>query len=143
MNEYKKPLPKIREEVKEFWEGCKRHELLIQKCKDCGTYRFPPQLMCPECNSVDKYWSRVSGKGKVHSFIIVRRTKDISVRSPLRGFDYPYAVVLIELPDAGGVHIVSNMIDCEMEEIKIGMPVEVVFDDVSEEIALPKFRPSL
>ena len=142
MSEYQKPLPKARGEGKEFWEGCKRHELLIQKCKKCGSFRFPPQPMCSECKSMEIEWSKVSGKGNVHSFIIVRKTKDISVRSPLRGFDYPYAVVLIELPGAGGVHMVSNMVDCELEEIKIGMPVEVVFDDVTEEITLPKFKPS-
>ena len=141
MAEYQKPLPRVSERTKEFWEGCKRHELRVQKCSDCGQYRFPPLFMCPKCNSVNAEWSKVSGKGKIYSFIIPHRAAPGEL--PARGFDYPYAVVLVELPDAGGVRIASNMVDCDLNDIKIGMPVEVVFDDVTDEITLPKFKPSL
>ncbi len=141
MAEYQKPLPRISEQTKGFWEGCKRHELLIPKCNDCGAYRFPPRVMCPECNSTNVEWSKVSGRGKVYSFIIPHR--QAPGEFPARGFDYPYAVVLVELPDAGGVRIASNLVDCELDNIKIGMPVDVVFDDVTDKVTLPKFRPSL
>ena len=70
MAEHQRPLPRVRELTKEFWAGCKKHELRIQRCKDCGKYRFPPQIMCPSCNSMNAEWGKVSGKGRIYSFII-------------------------------------------------------------------------
>lgn len=142
-NEYRRPLPKISETTRPFWEGCKRHELLIQRCGDCGTYRFPPRPMCPKCNSMNSGWSKVSGKGEIFSFIVVPGFK--LQAAPMGSWPedgYPINVVIVELPDAGGVHIVSNLVECRSEEIKVGMPVKVVFEDVTEEITLPKFRPA-
>jgi len=133
MADYNKPLPKITWETREFWEGCKRHELLIQRCKDCGTYRHYPRPICPNCSSWNVEWAKISGKGKVYTYIVAHR--------PFHpGFvdDAPYAVVVVELED--GVRLVSNIIDRKPEDIYIGMPVEVVFDDVTEGITLPRFR---
>ena len=138
MADYKKSIPRIKELTKEFWGGTKKRELRIQRCKDCGTYCFPPQLMCPKCNSLNLEWSKVSGDGKVYSFIIPNRQAPADM--PARGFEYPYAVILVELPDAGGVRIASNIVDCEIGDIKIDMPVKVVFEDITDEITLPKFR---
>jgi hypothetical protein len=138
---YEKPLPVIREETKEFWEGCRRHELLIQRCKECQTYRFPPRPLCHQCQSGNVEWARSSGKGTLYSFTILQHAKN-SPLYPVFTKEAPYAVILVELPDVGGLHMVSNILDCKLEDIKIGMPVEVVFDDVTEEITLPKFKPS-
>ena len=140
MTEYEKPLPRTNELTKQFWEGCKKRELLFQRCKDCGTYRFPPQLMCYKCSSINTEWSKVSGKGIVYSFIIPCRPSPGEL--PARGFEYPYAVVLVELSDAGRVRLASNMVDCKLEDIKIDMPVEVTFVDVTDEVTLPMFRPA-
>lgn len=140
MSKYEKPLSIPHLDTKEFWEGCKRHKLLVQQCKECGTYRFPPRPMCHACTSTNMEWIKVSGKGIVHSWVMVR---DSAYRPVHPGFakDRPYPILLIELPDAGGVHMISNIVDCSPENIKIDMPVEVVFDDVTDEITLPKFRP--
>jgi uncharacterized OB-fold protein len=96
--------------------------------------------MCHECNSTNIEWVKVSGKGNVHSWIVVR---DSSYRPLHPGFakDRPYAILLVELPDAGGVHMISNIVGCNPEDLKIGMLVEVAFEDVTDEITLPKFRP--
>ncbi len=139
MPEYQKAIPRVNELTKGFWEGCKQHELRIHKCKNCGSHRFPPRLMCPDCNSTNVEWSKVSGRGKIYSFIIPHAPGP--GEPPARGFDYPYAVLLVELPDAG-VRIPSNIVDCEINDIRVGMPVEVVFEDITPEITLPKFRPS-
>ena len=72
MAEYKKPLPVPDNDTKEFWEGCKRHELLIQKCNKCSTYRYPPRSICPNCFSEDSIWEKVSGKGQVYTFTVAR-----------------------------------------------------------------------
>lgn len=142
MTKSEKPIPIPHLDTKEFWEGCKRHELLIQKCRECGSYRFPPRPMCHECNSTNAEWVKVSGKGNVYSWIVVR---DSPYRPAHPDFAKirPYIVVLVELPDAGGVRLISNLVDCNPEGIKIDMPVKVVFDDITNEVTLPRFRPAV
>lgn len=135
MTEYNKPLPKASEESAEFWKGCKRHELLIQRCRQCGTYRHYPRPMCPECNSMDVEWVKVSGKGKVYTWATAHRAFHEGLANEI-----PYAVVIIQLEE--GVRLTSNIVDCKLEDLYIGMPVEVIFDDVTGEVTLPKFKPT-
>ena len=133
MTNYNKPLPRITSLTKEFWEGCKRHELLIQRCKDCGTYHHYPRSMCPDCGSWNAEWAKVSGRGKVYTYIVA-----VQPFHPAFSGDVPYAVAIVELEE--GVRMVSNIMDCGPDDIYIGMPVEVVYDDVTEEVTLPKFK---
>lgn len=114
-----------------FWEGVKRHELVFQRCKECGTWRHPPRPMCPNCQSLEVEWVPSSGKGTVYSWVIYRE-------APHSAFTAPYGVVLVELDE--GIRFVTNMVETNPEEIRIGMPVEVVFDDVDKDLVLPKFR---
>ena len=141
---YEKPLPRFHNRyAKDFYDGCKRSVLLIQRCKDCGKFRFPPQPMCPHCNSLQQEWAPVSGRGKVYTFTVIPGFQPRAVPMATWPADgYPINVALIELPDANGVHIVSNVIGCDAKDIKAGMPVQVVFDKVTDEITLPKFRPA-
>jgi len=125
------PMPPILWENTGFWEGIKRHELVFQKCKDCGTIVHPPRPMCPQCHSLEKEWAPSRGKGEVHSRVTY-------LESPHPSFKAPYSVVLVELDE--GPRLVSNMVDVEPDDIQIGMAVEVVFDDISEELTLAKFR---
>lgn len=135
MADYGKPLPQVRRETRGFWEGCKRHELLIQRCEDCGTYRHYPRPMCACCGSWNVEWAKATGKGRVYSYIVTHQ-----LFHPAFFDDVPYAVVIVELEE--GVRMVSNIVDCGPDEVYIGMPVEVVFDDVTEEVTLPRFRSS-
>lgn len=141
---YDRPLPRFHSEgSREFYEGARNHELRIQQCLSCGRFRFPPQPMCPECHSLESAWTPVNGRGIVHTFTVVRHFEPRSV--PMFSWpadQYPIVVVIVELPDAGNVHIVSNMVDCDPDELRVGMGVEVVFDDVTDEVTLPKFRPA-
>jgi uncharacterized OB-fold protein len=114
-----------------FWEGVKEHQLVFQRCKECSTWVHPPRPACPKCRSLEKEWAPSSGKGTVYSFVTY-------LESPSPSFKVPYSVVLVELEE--GIRLVSNMVDIKPEEIYIGMPVEVVFDDITEELTLPKFR---
>jgi len=125
------PMPPILWDNMGFWEGIKRHELVFQKCKECGTWLHPPRPVCPNCRSFEKEWARSTGKGTIHSWVTY-------LESPHPSFKAPYSVVLVELDE--GVRLVSNMVDIKPEEISIGMPVEVVFDDIAEGLTLPKFR---
>ncbi len=134
MQQYNKPLPFVYDETRPFWEGTKRHELLIQRCNDCGQFRFYPRTSCIFCLSDNTEWVKVSGKGRVYSFTIAERPA-----RPAFADDVPYNVAIVELEE--GVRMTTNIIDCENGDIKVDMPVEVVFDDVTPEITLPKFRP--
>ena len=135
MATYEKPLPIINEDTAPYWEYCKKHELRMQKCKECENIRFPVSIVCPECHSMEAEWVKLSGKGKIYSFIVFRQAYHPAYKN-----DIPYAVAIIELEE--GPRMESTITGCKMEDIQVGMPVEVIFDDVTEEIALPKFRPA-
>ena len=125
------PAPTIHPDNEGFWEGVKRQELVLQRCQGCGTWSHPPRPMCPKCRSSEREWAPASGRGTVHSWVTYRD-------SPHPGFQAPYSVVLVELEE--GVRMVSNLVDVKPEAVTIGMPVEVVFDRVTDEVLLPKFR---
>lgn len=129
-----KPIPRIDELSRHYWEAAKQHELVLQKCQDCGHYRYPPGETCPFCLSDGLKWVKASGRGTVYTWTVFHQ-----VYHPAFEKDIPYAVVTVELEE--GPRLLTNMVDCEVGAINIGMPVEVVFDDITEEITLPKFRP--
>jgi uncharacterized protein len=131
---YAKPLPQVTPEMKPFWDAARRHELVVQRCTGCGTHRFPARDICSRCLSRDAAWTPVSGRGSVFSWAIMHQ-----VYHPGFAAEVPYAVVVIELDE--GARLVSNLVDCAPADIRAGMPVEVVFDDVAPDVSLPKFRP--
>ena len=133
--EYRKPLPRPDEDSQEFWEAVKRHEFRLQRCLDCGTYRFPPRRLCNNCLSENSEWSLASGKGEVYSHVVFHQ-----VYHPAFADEVPYTVATIQL--AEGPKMYSNIVGCRPDEIRIGMPVEVCFDDVTAEVTVPRFRPS-
>ena len=128
------PLPIPNEDSRQYWEASQKDQFLVQRCKDCGRYRFPPQLMCPHCWSENTEWLESSGIGTVYTFGVVRRAIQ-----PRWSDKIPYVVALVELNE--GPKIFTNIMECEPEEVAIGMQVEVIFDHVTPDIALPKFRP--
>jgi uncharacterized protein len=130
---YTKPLPNPSSITAPFWQGTKRHELLTQRCKDCRQYIFYPRSHCPHCFSLALEWLKCSGRGKVYSYTIIRR-------AALPGFaqDVPYILAIIELEE--GPRLTSNIVGCKPEEVRIDMPVMAVFEDVTPEVTLVKFR---
>ncbi len=134
MSEYTKPLPIPSVESKPFWEGCKRDELLLPRCNQCASYWFPATATCPECLSTDWEWTRSSGRGRIYSFGVYHRVYHQGFRN-----DVPYVVVVVQLDE--GPRLVSNLVDCVLEEIQCDMPVEVIFEDVTDDTTLYKFSP--
>ena len=112
----------------EFWQSLRRHELVVQQCDDCGTFRHTPEFLCYNCHSYNFHWQKVSGKGVVFSYVNV-----VYPVHPASRDKVPFNIVLVELPDAGNVRMLGNMVDCEYKDIHIGMPVEVVYEDHPEE----------
>ena len=132
MTEYKKPIPTPDGDSKTFWDGCSEGKLLIQKCNDCDKHIFYPREVCPHCMSDQINWVEASGKGKVYSYTIARRAAHPSFKE-----DVPYVVALIELEE--GVRLMSNIVNCNVEEVRCDMAVKVLFQE-QEGMVLPKFE---
>ena len=129
------PLPQPESDF--YWEKCKAHELWLRHCKSCDSAYFYPRDICPECFSRDTDWVQSSGRGILYAFTIVHRGPVPAFRDRA-----PYVAALVELE--GGVRMPTNLVDVEPDptNIKIGMAVQVTFDDLNENISLPKFRPA-
>jgi uncharacterized OB-fold protein len=127
-------LPVPDAESAAFWDGAREGKLLIRRCLECGHRHFYPRHHCPECWSTNVEWHSASGRGRVYSYTVVYQNETPPFRDRL-----PYIVAVIELEDV--VRMVSTLIECTPEAVHVGMPVEVVFDRVTQEIALPRFRP--
>jgi uncharacterized OB-fold protein len=134
--EPRKPLPHITPETQEFWDGAKAGELLLQRCDECSHVYFPPRPFCPRCASREVSSFKASGHGRLHSYVINHR--------PAPGFEHdaPYAIAVVELDE--GPRMMTNRVGVEQtpEALVLDMPVEVTFDQVTDAIALPKFRPA-
>lgn len=134
MKTCQKPLPAIRPETEEFWRAAKRRELRFQQCKACGKKLFFPRLVCSHCLAADLDWVRSAGTGTVYSYTVI-------FQAAHEGFsaEVPYVYAIIELDE--GVRLISNVVGIEPDKVEIGMKVKAVFEDATEEIAIPKFEP--
>lgn len=133
MNE--RPLPRLDEESRGFWEAARRHELVVQRCRSCGAFRYHARAVCPACLSDDTEWVRASGRGEIYTFTVTRQNQ-----APAFAARVPYVLAYVLLDE--GVQVLTNIVDCDPEAVRIGMPVEVTFEDLNDEISLPVFRPA-
>jgi len=133
MADYTKPLPVIEPWNAPYWQAAKRHEFVAQKCRACSYTHLPPGPVCTNCLSDDQEWVRLSGKGKIYSYGVYHQLWHPGFKG-----DIPYNVALVEL--AEGPQIITQAIGCKNEDLACGQEVEVVFDDVTQDISLPKFR---
>jgi uncharacterized OB-fold protein len=131
---YAKPVPAVTPEMEPFFAGAKVGELRVQRCRGCGTLRFPARAICSECLSTDAEWVAVSGRGTVFSFNVMHQ-----VYHPGFAAEVPYAVVIVQLEE--GPRLISNVVGVPPSAIRIGMPVHVVFEELTAEVTLPKFTP--
>ena len=133
---YRKPIPVPTPETQFFWDKCKEHELWLQRCQACQHVFFYPRLHCPHCLSDEVPGFRASGKGTLWTYMINHRA--------VPGFedDAPYAIAIVQLEE--GPKMMSNIVGIENtpENLVLDMPLEVVFEDATEEISIPKFRPA-
>ena len=116
-----------------YWQACRRHELRMQRCSKCRTYRFPPRTICHECGAFDAEWALMSGRGKVYSWVVPHHPVHPATKDMV-----PYAVVLVELEE--GPRLISHVVNCPWQEIRADMPVTLVWEDLDAELTLPKFR---
>jgi uncharacterized OB-fold protein len=130
------PLPVPNQDNEGFWDACRRHELRLQRCRRCRTFRHHPRPMCPGCNSTEYEWAAVSGRGVLYTFTIVH-----DPTLPAFQPQIPYNVAVVQLEE--GPFMVTNIVGCATDQIRIGMAVAVEFEDLSSTVSLPRFRPAL
>jgi uncharacterized OB-fold protein len=135
MPEIKKQLPQITASNQVFWQAARRHELVIARCRDCGTF-YTQSTFCAACGGSRLEWVNAGGRGQVFTFCVYHQAFH-----PAWQEDIPYNVAYVKLDE--GPLLVTNIVGCENKDIYIGMPVEVVFEDISDEFSLPKFRPAV
>jgi uncharacterized OB-fold protein len=115
-----------------FFERAARGELVLQRCPACGEFMWPVKPRCVECFAGELEWTAASGRAELYSFAVVHQ------RYP--GFEEPYVLATVET--AEGVRFNTSIVGAEADELEIGMPLEVVFERVSDDVAVPKFRPA-
>ena len=132
-NSYSKPLPEPTLDSQPFWDALKKHRLELQKCGDCGKIRHYPRPVCDKCYSMKVEWVEASGKGKVFSWTVSHHPFHPGFKE-----DVPYILATVELEE--GVRMISRLKGVKAEEMEIGMPVEVIYEDATEEFTMPMFR---
>lgn len=134
-----KPAPVITPETKPFWDAARKGQLMLVKCADCGFHRNPVVItanICPCCGSRKPgEWVQASGKGKIHTFTVIHRTFHPAFEKEL-----PYILAVVELEE--GPRFLANMREASPQDLRVEMPVEVIFERLTEEIVLPQFRPA-
>lgn len=128
-------LPTIDEDTQPWWDAAREGRLLLRSCHACGAVHHYPRPFCPECWSDDVGWIEASGRGTVytHSTVYVN---DL----PPFGEQVPYIAVVVDLEE--GPRMMTRVVDCDPADVAVGMPVEVAYWEVTDEVTLPVFRPA-
>ncbi len=130
---YAKPLPRPTIDSKPFWDGLKEHRMVLQTCADCGKVRHYPRPVCDACLSMAVDWTEASGRGTVYSWTETHHPFHAGFRGEI-----PYILVTVDLDE--GVRIQSQLIGASIDELRMGLPVEVCYVDATDEVTLPLFR---
>ena len=128
--------PKATAETAPFWDATARGELHLQRCTSCDVHYFPPRPFCPTCHTDEVAWERVSGRGRLHTYVINHR--------PAPGFEAeaPYVIAVVELDE--GPRMMANVVEVSAtpQALPLDMPLEVTFED-QDGMQVPKFRPAM
>ena len=128
-------LPVIYPEEKPYWDALRERRLVLPRCNACGLAWFPIGPACPHCFAMDFQWSPMAGKGVLHNYVVYHKGF-----APWLEKRVPYAVIQVELDE--GPRLTTNILDCPLDRIKIGMRVEAAYEDITDDITLLQFRPA-
>jgi uncharacterized OB-fold protein len=131
------PVPLPNPLTQPFWDGAREHKLVIQRCHNCSTYQHPPEPICHHCLSFDLGPAEMSGRGVVYSYEIATQAFH-----PYFADKLPFCIAIVELPEQADLKLISNIVDIPLDQITIGMPVEVTFRTLDEQYELPVFKPA-
>lgn len=127
-------LPELTERNRHFWQGGQVGELRFPRCQGCGTWIHPISPVCPQCLGKDLAVEAVSGRATVLTFTL-------NHQQWLPSADHPYAIAIVGLEEQEGLRLITNVVNCPAEEVRIGMPVRVVFEEY-EDVWVPLFEPA-
>lgn len=128
-------LPTIEDETRPFWEGTKAGKLLLRSCQACGAVHYYPRPFCPTCWSDDVEWVEASGRATLYTHSTVYMN-DL----PPFGERVPYVAAVVEL--AEGPRMMTEVIDCPVEDLAVDMALEVTFRELTDEVTIAVFRPA-
>jgi uncharacterized OB-fold protein len=118
------PAPQPNPETQAFWDAAKQGRLLLRRCSACGKVHFYPRTICPFCFSDDTAWLESKGLGTVYAFSVMRRGP-------------PFALAYVTLDE--GPTMMTNIVDCELDALRIGQRVRAVFKETDGDYRLPVF----
>lgn len=125
----------LTDEGREFFERCAGGELAVQRCSACGALRHYPRPHCPECLSPQWTWETASGRGTLYTFTVIRQNGNPRFRERI-----PYVVAVVELDN--GVRMLTNVVGVDADQVRVGMPVAVVFEADADGRTVPRFTPA-
>jgi len=128
-------IPTPDPETQGFWDAARERRLLIQRCNACGEAYFYPRPFCPKCWSEDVAWEEASGNATLYTWSVVH----VNDLPPFNG-RVPYVAAVVDL--AEGPRMMTNVVDCEADALKVGMPLRVEYRDLSDEATVPVFVPA-
>ena len=131
-----KPVPVADELSQPFWEAAKERRLVVQRCTDCGYYNHPPRLVCDRCSSQRLDFAPASGRGTIYSFTVMHQPSVVGFEG-----EVPYVNIVVELEEQPMLFMVSNLPHAELGKIRIGVRVEVWFEERGPDLVLAQFRP--
>ncbi len=134
---WNKPVPVPDEVTTPYWEGARRHELVLQRCAACGTHIHPPRVACRVCQSFELVPTVVTPTGSIYTYTVT-----YTPFVPGYEDDVPFVLVLVDLDAEPGVRLETILRDCALDDVAIGMRVDIVFDDVSDDLTLPYAVPA-
>jgi hypothetical protein len=129
------PRPVVSEVTRPFFDAAREHRLVVQRCSSCGEFRHPPRPVCPHCHSFEMSWAEVDGRGCLFTWSVVHQPFHPAIAPAL-----PYIVAVVELSGAGGTRFTSNLVDASGADLRSGLGVEVVWEDMDDYLTLPRFR---
>lgn len=129
-----RPLPAVTALTEPFWSAARSHQLVLQQCQACDAYRFPPEVGCYVCSSTEARWSPASGRAKLYSWTVAYPPV-----LPYFQERVPWPVAVVELEE--GPRMVTNLVDVLVDDYRIGMPLQVAFEDIDDDLSLVVFRP--
>jgi uncharacterized OB-fold protein len=120
-----------------FWDGAARGELMIQRCRSCGSYQHPPRPVCHVCLSTELAPEQVSGRATLYTWTVAEQ-----VFHPWFADKIPYAYATVELAEQAGLRVITNIVDADPYSLEAGMELVVAFRELSPEVTIPVFRPA-
>ena len=122
------PAPSVSVETQAFWNAAREGRFVVPTCTACGRAHWYPRAICPFCSSGEIAWRDASGQGTIYTFSVMRRARE------------PYVIAYVTL--AEGPTMMTNIVDCDFDSLRIGQPVSVVFKDTENGPPVPMFKPA-